>query len=112
MSKSMQSYAKRIYKNAKAHGFWDKKRNFGEMMALIHSEVSEALVAHREGRAPIEIVDGKPEGAAVEIVDAIIRCLDTLIDVLKDTDYTVDDVMELKMAYNEGHCEYRHGKAY
>jgi NTP pyrophosphatase (non-canonical NTP hydrolase) len=41
--------AKQVHENAKAHGFFDKERNIGEMLCLIHSEVSEALEADRKG---------------------------------------------------------------
>lgn len=41
--------AKLIHENARNKGFWDKSRNFGEILALIHSEVSEALEAYRNG---------------------------------------------------------------
>ena len=35
--------AKEIHENAVAHGWWDEERGFPEVLALIHSEVSEAL---------------------------------------------------------------------
>ena len=39
--------ARDVHKNARAKGFYDYKKNIGEMLALIHSEVSEALEADR-----------------------------------------------------------------
>ena len=33
---------------ARAHGCWDTERTFGDCIALIHSELSEALDAYRE----------------------------------------------------------------
>jgi NTP pyrophosphatase (non-canonical NTP hydrolase) len=39
--------AKQVHENAKSKGFFDKPKNIGEMLALIHSEVSEALEADR-----------------------------------------------------------------
>jgi|SRR5690242_9056437 len=41
--------AKQVHQNAKDHGFFDKEKNIGEMLCLIHSEVSEALEADRKG---------------------------------------------------------------
>jgi NTP pyrophosphatase (non-canonical NTP hydrolase) len=41
--------AKQVHKNAKEKGFFDKEKNIGEMLCLIHSEVSEALEADRKG---------------------------------------------------------------
>ncbi len=40
--------AKEIHKNAKNKGFYKDKKNIGEMLCLIHSEVSEALEADRK----------------------------------------------------------------
>ena len=39
--------AKEIHQNAKNKGFFDGERNIGEILCLIHSEVSEALEADR-----------------------------------------------------------------
>lgn len=51
------------------------ERNFGEVIALMHSELSEALEAHRKG-----LMDDKlpsRQGIEVEFADCIIRILDT-----------------------------------
>jgi NTP pyrophosphatase (non-canonical NTP hydrolase) len=39
---------KKVYANAKNKGFHEGEKNTGEMLALIHSEVSEALEADRK----------------------------------------------------------------
>ena len=51
------------------------KRNFGEVVSLMHSELSEALEADRKG-----LMDDKlphRDGREVEFADLIIRVLDT-----------------------------------
>jgi NTP pyrophosphatase (non-canonical NTP hydrolase) len=45
---------KEAHTNAKEHGWWDNPKSIGELLALIHSEVSEALEEHRNGYAPNE----------------------------------------------------------
>jgi NTP pyrophosphatase (non-canonical NTP hydrolase) len=42
--------AQKVHQNAKDKGFFEKEKNIGEMLALIHSEVSEALEADRKDR--------------------------------------------------------------
>jgi hypothetical protein len=53
----------------------------------------------------------KPEGALVEIADAIIRLLDTGQAEASKTHYTVSEVMRIKMDYNHTR-KHMHGKAY
>ena len=80
------------------------KRNRGELLALIHSEVSEALEGERKN-----LMDDKlPQYpmAAVEIVDAIIRGLDYLAGIHPDVD--VQAVFDAKMAFNATREDHKH----
>ena len=88
----MQAFAQEVHANAVAKGFWfDGGRPWGQTIALIHSELSEALEEHRAGRPRLwyssddrRHIEGlpnlhqKPEGWAIELADAAIRILDTL----------------------------------
>lgn len=47
--KQLVEYA---HENARQHGWHDNRRSFGELIALCHSELSEALEEHRDGREP------------------------------------------------------------
>lgn len=56
------------YAIAKSKGWWDKRRNDAELIALMHSELSEALEALRTRRAG--------ETVAEELADCCIRIFD------------------------------------
>lgn len=51
------------------------ERNFGEVVALMHSELSEALEAHRKSLPDAHMP--QRNGIEVEFADCIIRILDT-----------------------------------
>ena len=80
------------------------KRNKGELLALIHSEISEALEGERKN-----LMDDKlPQYPmpAVEIIDAIIRGLDYLAGFWPEVN--VQEVFDAKMKYNATRKDHTH----
>lgn len=96
------------WKTAEDHGFHATPATFGDRIALIHSELSEALEEFREGRMRVWFRwDGKPEGVPVELADALIRILDlAAVDGID-----LEKVVRLKMDFNKGRPHLHGGKA-
>lgn len=90
--------------------YQDGTRNIGEVVALMHSELSEALEEWRNGRMQVWVdsskpsVAIKPEGFYVELADCVIRIAETCYE----HGISLEAVIEQKMAYNRTR-PYRHG---
>jgi len=117
--------SKKIHQNAIDKGFFEKEKNIGEMLCLIHSEVSEALEADRKNHyANVKCFEAfndfdRPEHDAFsfestiknsfedELADVMIRVMD--LAAYKGID--LEKHITLKMEYNSRREKY-HGKKY
>ena len=94
------------YKMATEKGFWEKARNDGELLALVHSEISEALEAIRKGNPESTKIPGF-SNFVEELADAVIR----ICDFTGSKNLDLGGAILAKMQYNSAR-PYKHGKKF
>jgi NTP pyrophosphatase (non-canonical NTP hydrolase) len=102
---NLRDIQERAFRNAVNKGFYDPPQTVGERLCLVHSEVSEALEYHRDGKMEMTVrADGKPEGFPSELADIVIR----VCDLASFLSIDLESAVVAKMAYNETR-PHRHG---
>ena len=100
---SFNSVSQGVHQTAVEKGWWDKEGSEAEAIALMHSELSEALEAVRHGNpADDKIPDFT--GVEAEYADVIIRIMDSA----HKRGYKVAEALIAKVAYNRNRS-YKHG---
>jgi NTP pyrophosphatase (non-canonical NTP hydrolase) len=77
------------------------ERNKGELLALIHSEISEALEGERKNSMDDHLPHRKM--AEVELADALIR----ILDYAEGFGYNIGEAFVEKMAYNAQRADHK-----
>lgn len=104
---TIQEIQEAVHELSTVKGWWDDgERNFGEMIALVHSELSEALEEWRKPNASIYYCghSGKPEGIGIELADALIR----ILDLAQSMNINMSQCISIKHEFNKTRPR-RHG---
>ena len=109
LHKALTQLVYESHQNSVLHGFYDNTYfNFGEKIALIHSELSEALEINRKSKEKTAD-EHCPDfsNLDIELADAIIR----IFDLAGYLQIDLPGALLAKMEYNKSR-PYKHGKLF
>lgn len=92
----LNKWVEMAHDNAIKHGFCDKTKTLRQYANEIIGEVEEMVQAYDSGLPLACMINGKPEGVAVEACDVILRTFTMLAEYEVD----VEETMAVKHAYN------------
>ncbi len=104
VTKSMNGLKRHCHELAKEKGFWEEDRNDGELIALIHSELSEVLEALRHDNPRSKTITEFSE-AEEEMADAMIR----ILDMCEAREWDIEGALWAKLNFNRKR-PYKHNK--
>lgn len=107
ISMNINDLCKESHDRSVRKGFYNPPPSVEQRLCLIHSEVSEALEAYREGMDVTTLENGKPVGLPSELADIIIRVCDFAEFLGIDLAHEI----RMKSDYNETR-PFKHDKAF
>lgn len=99
---SLDALGEHVHAMAVAKGWWEEPRNAGELIALMHSELSEALEGLRKPGPDQHCPEHS--SVAIELSDVIVR----ILDFASAMQINIGAAMHAKIAFNATR-PHRHG---
>jgi len=103
---NINEIAEEVYEGMKNNGFYLGDRRPLEEYALFTTEIAEATEAWRGGLEPVTIIDGKPEGEAIELTDCIMRIMAYFVV----NNWDLEKILIKKHEYNKTRSKNHGGK--